>query len=51
MHIHGQLYAPACEQALPQFELQVKEAARQRASERPHSAFHTCSAVSVLSAL
>ena len=34
MHIHGQLYAPAREQALPQFELQVKQAARQRASER-----------------
>ena len=51
MHIHGQLYAPAREQALPQFELQVKQAARQRTSERPHSALHTCSAVSVLSAL
>ena len=51
MHIHGQLYAPASEQALPQFELQVKQAARQRTSERPHSALHTCSAVSVLSAL
>ena len=51
MHIHGQLYAPAREQALPQFELQVKQAARQRTSERPHSALHTCSGVSVLSAL
>lgn len=42
MHIHGQLYAPAREQALPQFELQVKQAARQRASERatPFSPSH-----------
>ena len=42
MHIHGQLYAPASEQAPPQFELQVKQAARQRASERatPFSPSH-----------